>query len=235
MLVFLLHGYPDGPIVYSSYVSKLLEENHIPIVINTRTGISVHQNKKLVQEVLDSYPSTAPKVIIAHDWGAVVAWRLLKYFNGWNVQKFVCLSVGYMFRPEDRRPLLYKSYQFMLWMSRLFPSCLSMNLQHLIVDGSNRQSNYDTPRSAYYYSGKYAMGSWIGVNKSFCGLDDLNNCNTHILFITTEQDMRLGFAPWEVLQTLVKRGDIVIRLMNMDHFILKEYDFISPIICDFLE
>lgn len=235
MLVFLLHGYPDGSIVYSSYVSKLLEENHTPIVINTRTGISVHQNKKLVQEVIDSYPSTAPKTIIAHDWGAVVAWRLLKYFNGWNVHKFVCLSVGYMFRPEDCRQLRYKSYQFMLWMSRLFPSCLSTSLQHLIVDGSNRQSNYDTSRSAYYYSCKYAIGYWLGAHKSFCCMKNLNDCSTHIFFITTDQDMRLGFAPLEVLQTLAKRGDIVIRLMNIDHFILKEYDFIYPIICDFLE
>jgi len=233
MLVFFIHGYPDGCIIYSNLVNELLDINCIPIVINNRTGISLSQNKLLVQEIIESYPKNMSKTIIAHDWGAVLTWKLLKYFNDWNVTKFVCLSVSFLFQAEKFRTLGERSYQLTLWFSKYVPSCISNPLQTIVVGSSNRQAQYNNSRSAYYYSLKYALGYAFGIEKYFCSLKDLSKSKTKILFITSTQDKDLGFAPVLALDTLKNRGDTIINL-DSHHFFAHNLEFLDPTIKSFI-
>ena len=233
MLVFFLHGYPDGCIIYSDLVTKLLDINCIPIVINNRTGISLSQNILLVKEIIETYPKNSPKTIIAHDWGAVLAWKLLKHFDDWNIVKFVCLSVSFLFCAKKNRTLGERTYQLSLWLSKFIPSCMSNPLQTVVVSASKRNLKFNNPRSAYYYSLKYAFGYTIGIDKYFCSLKDLSECKTSILFITSTQDKDLGFAPSIALDTLKDRGDHIINV-DSNHFFVHNLEFLYPIIKTFI-
>jgi len=233
MLIFLLHGYPDGCIVYTDLVRKLMQLDHIPIVINTRSGISLQQNVELIKEVIQSYPPDEPKIIIAHDWGAVAAWKIMKRFNDWNIVIFICLSVGFLYKPNDFC-LKYRSYQCTLFASRFLPSCISGAIQNIVVEPSLRQLKYNTVRSNYYYNLKYALGYLIGRKKYFCSRETLSICTTKILFITTRQDQKLGFASNQVLETLQNRKDWVIFLSTHNHFFIHDLEFLYPIIFEFI-
>lgn len=233
MLIFLLHGYPDGCIVYTDLVGKLMQLEYIPIVINTRIGISLQQNVESIKEVIQTYPSEEPKIIIAHDWGAVAAWKIMKHFNEWNIVKFICLSVGFLYKPNDFC-LKYRSYQCTLCASRFFPSCISGAIQNIVVERSQRQLKYNSVRSNYYYSLKYALGYLIGRNKYFCSREILANCTTKILFITTHQDEKLGFVSQQVLEILQNRQDWVIFLSNHNHFFVHDLEFLYPTLFEFI-
>ena len=233
MLIFLLHGYPDGCIMYMDLVKKLLHLEHKPIVINTRTGISLQQNVESIKEIIQTYPSEEPKTIIAHDWGAVTAWKLMKHFNEWNIVKFICLSVGFLYKPT-RFSLKYRSYQCTLYASRFFPSCISGAIQNIVVEPSLRQTKYNSPKSNYYYNLKYALGYLFGVKKRFCSKEILANCTTKILFITTQQDEKLGFVSQQVLEILQHRQDWVVFLSNHNHFFVHDLESLYPIMFEFL-
>lgn len=138
MLIFLLHGYPDGCIVYTDLVRKLLQVQHTPIVINTQTGISLQHNVESIKEVIQTYLSKEPKIIIAHDWRAVAAWKIMKHFNEWNIVKFICLSVGFLYKPQPFS-IKNRSYQCTLFASKFLPSCISGVIQNIVVERSQGQ------------------------------------------------------------------------------------------------
>jgi pimeloyl-ACP methyl ester carboxylesterase len=219
--------------MYTDLVQKLMQLEYIPIVINTRTGISLKQNLELIKEVIQTYPPDEPKIIIAHDWGAFAAWKIMKHFNQWNIVKFICLSVGFLYKPIDCS-IKYRSYQCTLFASKFFPSCISNAIQNVVVERSQRQLKYNTPRSNYYYTLKYALGYLIGRNKYFCSKETLTSCTTKILFITTQQDEKLGFASQQVYEILQNRQDQVVFLSNINHFFVHDMSFLYPIIFDFL-
>jgi len=81
MIVFMLHGYPNGCSMFGELVKRLLKHGHIPVLINYRTGTSVDDNEHLIREVLSSYPPDREKAVVAHDWGAAMAWRLYDDFE----------------------------------------------------------------------------------------------------------------------------------------------------------
>ena len=162
-----------------------------------------------------------------------MTWKLLKYFNDWNVTKFVCLSVSFLFQAEKFRTLGERSYQLTLWFSKYVPSCISNPLQTIVVGSSNRQAQYNNSRSAYYYSLKYALGYAFGIEKYFCSLKDLSKSKTKILFITSTQDKDLGFAPVLALDTLKNRGDTIINL-DSHHFFAHNLEFLDPTIKSFI-
>lgn len=233
MLIFLLHGYPDGCIIYKDLVEQLFQHSHTPIVINTRTGISLQQNVQLIKELIQAYPSQMPKTIIAHDWGAVAAWKIMKNFNDWNIVKFICLSVGFLYQPKHFS-IKHRSYQCTLFASKCFPSCISGPIQNIVVEPTKRQLDFNSALSNYYYTLKYALGYLIGRNKYFCSRKILDNCTTKILFITTQQDETLGFTSTKVLEILQHRQDKVICLSNHDHFFVHDLEFLYPILLEFL-
>jgi len=233
MLIFLLHGYPDGCIVYTDLVQKFLQLAHTPIVINTRIGLSQKQNVKSIKEVIQTYPLHESKMIIAHDWGAVAAWKLMKHFNDWNIVKFICFSVGFLYKPV-KFSIKYRSYQCTLYASRFFPSCISDAIQNIVVEPSLRQTEYNSPTSNYYYNLKYALGYLFGVKKRFCSKETFANCNTKILFITTQQDEKLGFVSPQVLEALQNRKDWVVFLSTHNHFFIHDLEFLYPILFEFL-
>lgn len=233
MLIFLLHGYPDGCIVYKDLVEKLFQLLHTPIVINTRTGISLKHNVESIKEIIQTYPSKEPKTIIAHDWGAVAAWKIMKHFNEWNIVKFICLSVGFLYKPQPFS-IKYRSYQCTLFASKFLPSCISSAIQNIVVERSQRQLKYNSVRSNYYYTLKYALGYLIGRNKYFCSREILANCTTKILFITTQQDEKLGFTSQQVLEILQNRQDWVVILSTHHHFFIHNLEFLYPVLFEFL-
>lgn len=39
MIVFLLHGYPNGPYMYKALIKQLMKNGHTQVAINFRTGV----------------------------------------------------------------------------------------------------------------------------------------------------------------------------------------------------
>ena len=238
MLVFLLHGYPNGPIMYASLIEDLMRKAHTPIVIQNRTGRSVDENILLVAEVLDSYPASQPKMIIAHDWGAFVMWRLLDQFEKWTITQFVCLSIGFELRhlptPTSCFPRV-RGYQLLIWLSRYLPNVLSKRLQKNIVNNEYREGEYDNVSSNYFYSLQNALFYSSGFYHEFCSLETLEKVSqtTRIIFVTTAQDQELGFASPESMETLKNLGHDISLLTDQDHFFIKNPE-IQEIVWKFL-
>jgi pimeloyl-ACP methyl ester carboxylesterase len=207
MIVFLLHGYPNGPYMYKSLIKKLLKNGHTPVAVNFRTGVSIDNNAQLFRELIDSYPKREEKAIVAHDWGAVIAWVLYDELKRFNVKKMFIMSISNRVC-NTSSPLMYKSYQIGFVISQFICSNF---IQKRFVGDECREKLYDTLDSNYYYnftnSVKYLMGMDIKLSN-----DPTNEIKVY--YIGTKNDEILGYVNHELLSEPIK---------YKSHFFYKEY------------
>ena len=161
MLVFLLHGYPNGPYMYKSLIKSLIQQDHIPVVINFRTGVSIYDNVNSFRETLNSYPKDEKKAIVAHDWGAVIVWRLYNELESINVVKLFIMSVSNVI-DGSLTPVEHRLYQTILVITKLLPSSISEYIQKTLVGNQYREKQYDTVDSNYSYHPIFAILYLIG-------------------------------------------------------------------------
>eukprot|EP00127_Corallochytrium_limacisporum_P001632 Clim_evm1s73 gene=Clim_evmTU1s73 len=72
--VFLIHGFPNGPIFYKELITELSKEPGVNcVVLDSRHGIGGYRNNyRQMIELFDTYADVeGEKIVIAHDWGAV--------------------------------------------------------------------------------------------------------------------------------------------------------------------
>eukprot|EP00127_Corallochytrium_limacisporum_P006788 Clim_evm3s236 gene=Clim_evmTU3s236 len=88
-LVFLFHGFPNGPIFFKDLIAELSKDPNVNcVVMNTRTGLSVKDNYNNMLELFDTYAGVeAERIIVAHDWGAVMVNQLLRHLAKLKEQK----------------------------------------------------------------------------------------------------------------------------------------------------
>jgi pimeloyl-ACP methyl ester carboxylesterase len=218
MIVFLLHGYPNGSYMYKALIKQLMKNGHIPVAVNFRTGVSVENNLQLFRELIDSYPKREEKAVVAHDWGAVMAWALYDELKRFNVKKMFIMSISNRFCSVNA-PIQHKSYQIVIFLSRF---CFSNALQKLGFGETCREKKYDTLQSNYYYRLTRAINFFIGT--SFVLAEP--NGEIELYYIGSETDDIVGFVNHKLLSEPIK---------YKSHFFYKEHTRrINKQIIDFL-
>ena len=234
MIVFLLHGYPNGIFMYKKLIRKLLKNNHIPVGINLRTGTSFDDNVNLVREIFASYPISEKKAVVAHDWGAVTAWHLFHEFPTFNISHFFVMSISNSIDLSIWN--INKIYQIKLVLTKLFPENVSLYLQSLVFPEKHREKQFDTAKSNYYYSTLVAIEyffSPLGLlpKLTLIGDDDIEamkqSSGLKIYYISSFEDQAFGFTNENLLSEPIKYQSHFFYIENTKKINAQIVDFLN--------
>lgn len=102
--VLLVHGFPDDHRVWRRQIDALVDAGYRVIAPDTRgcgessvpPRVADYRVERLVDDLRALLDTLGiPRVrLVAHDWGAVIAWRFVIAHPG-RVERFVALSVGH--------------------------------------------------------------------------------------------------------------------------------------------
>ncbi len=102
--VLLVHGFPDDHTVWRNQIPVLVEAGYRVVALDTRgcgesaltLGVAEYRIENLVADLVALLDALAIRKVrlIGHDWGAVIAWRLV-IAHPERVDRYVALSVGH--------------------------------------------------------------------------------------------------------------------------------------------
>jgi hypothetical protein len=181
--------------MYKDLCEELISRNHIPVCANYRTGASADESFKNVCELISSYPKSMPKAIIAHDWGAVFAWRL--DYVKLNVKKLILMSVGPI--TDNRNSTWnYRFYQLFLTLLKpltyIYPQAINvLNSWIKVNELDQNEKEFFNSQSLYFYNLRDSLEFLFGIRQHITDLSSLKFLDS-IDMLYSQVDSDFGFV-----------------------------------------
>ena len=235
--VVFLHGFPDSPKMYETYVTKeertqdwLIgrsiymysfpnrhENPHFPSMLKLMWGIMNYEFDMIMDDLVQTSP-TGKLVIVAHDWGGTHAWRWARKKKSPPIESFVALSVGSSFRYD----ICEHGFNSFAWLSGLWFSlgwyvpCLRFLLSKTLVKygGYRSETASELWKDAYHYWDRPIL-LLVFFPRMFCFLGcgcEYLDFDFPVLYIRCRQDRIASTSAFEKL--LLGRADC--RMLVLD-------------------
>lgn len=256
----LLHGFPEHAISWRFQVPLLVSLGYRVWTVNQRgyggttipAARSAYSLKNLTEDVaalIDAAGATST-TLIAHDWGALVAWtfaarkmRPLEKLVICNVPHPLCFKREYQRNPKQRKKSWYtRFFQIPLLPETLLSRKGGAPIAKMLRDTSANRANFPREILAVYAAnaarpgGMRAMSNWYrcAMNDLMAAKDLSDRIDVPTLICWGEKDVALEVSTLDGVDQYVREVKIV-RLPNASHWVQQDApDEVNAAIREFL-